>query len=61
MSSEQVWTSNGDDWLLNQKSMLDTTAALQTLRDIMKVKDSYARMVTVGSADVNTGEFVEFN
>ena len=41
-------------------SVLDTSPALPTLRDIMSVRSAYARKVTIGAADVNTGEFIEF-
>ncbi len=41
-------------------SDLDTSPALPTLHDIMSVRSDYARRVTIGAADVNTGEFIEF-
>ena len=41
--------------------MLDNTAALTTIRDIMSAKTDFARRVSVGAVDLNTGEFAEFN
>lgn len=63
MTTEQVWTHKGtlEHALLFENSLLDTSPALVTLRDIMSSRDSFAKKVTISAADVNTGDFVEFN
>ena len=52
--------SKGGDWLFDSDSMLDLTPAHQTLQNILSVREDFARRVTIGAADVETGEFVEF-
>ena len=63
MTTERVWAHRSgslDQILLKDISILDTAPALITLREIMSVRQDYARNVIVSAVDVNTGEFVEF-
>ena len=44
-----------------QKSLLDDSPALETLREIMSVRSEFKRRVSVGTVSLNKGEFITFN
>lgn len=60
--TSEIWTVRPDmKQLRNEPSLLDDSLALETIREIMSAKTDFGRRVSVGCADANTGEFVEFN
>lgn len=47
--------------ILHEKSLLDDSPALETLREIMSFRSEFGRRVTVSGVDIQTGDFAEFN
>ena len=46
---------------MHEKSLLDDSPALETLREIMSFRSEFGRRVTVSCVDVQSGDFAEFN
>ena len=42
-------------------SLLNDTAGIATVAEIVSVNETFAKRITVAAADINTGEFVRFN
>lgn len=59
--SEDIWQLRplpGALNVFNEESLLDDSAALETIREIMSVKTDFARRVTASAVDIGSGEFV---
>ena len=62
LSTHDIWVARpGIQHILNESSIFDDEPALETIRRIMSVKSDFGRRVSVSCADVNTGEFFEWN
>jgi len=56
------WVTNKHYWeVMNENSVYDDTSALATMKDIMSAKTEFARRVSVGCTDLNSGHFHEWN
>ena len=63
LTSRDVWNMRPDIIRVpfGEKSLLDDSPLLETIRDIMSVRSDYGRRVSVGTVDLDRGEYVEFN
>ena len=64
LTNSDVWNERPDPYVqipLGEPSLLDDSAALATIRDVMSLKSDFAKRVTVASVDLQTGEYHEFN
>lgn len=58
-----IWTARPDYArnILKESSVFDDAPGLQTIKDIMSIKNDFGKRASVSAVDVNSGQFVEFN
>ena len=62
LSNEDIWVPRpGIQHIFNETSIFDDAPALETIRRIMSIKSDFGRRSSVSCADVNTGDFMEWN